>query len=30
VRFADVDGATKAIAGLNGRFFGGRSVVAQL
>lgn len=28
VRFADLDGAKKAIQGLNGRFFGGRTVSA--
>lgn len=28
VLFADIDGATKAIAGLNGRWFGGRQVSA--
>lgn len=30
VRFADFDGAQKAIQGLNGRFFGGRSISASL
>lgn len=30
LRFADVEGATKAIQGLNGRWFGGRPVSAGL
>lgn len=29
LRFGDVESAAKAIAGLNGRFFGGRTVVAH-
>jgi RNA-binding protein 23/39 len=28
IRFADVEGAQKAVQGLNGRFFGGRSISA--
>lgn len=30
IRFTDLEGARKAIAGLNGRFFGGRSIGAAL
>lgn len=29
VKFDTIEGATKAIAGLNGRFFGGRSIRAS-
>lgn len=29
LRFTDLDGAAKAIVGLNGRFFGGRKVSAE-
>ena len=29
VKFADVSGGDKAVKGLNGRFFGGRTLTAQ-
>lgn len=29
LRFADLDGASKGVAGLNGRFFGGQSITAE-
>lgn len=28
IKFANIEGAAKAVAGLNGRFFGGRSLQA--